>query len=128
MFSRSKTWAAALLLATFVAGAAVGAGARTMWARRAARHGPDHFLGVLTQELRLTPLQHDSVGAVIWRHWHRTNALWDSLKPRFDSVRANMDSEVVRLLTPDQATKYRDHVTRHRHQREQERQENGRRP
>ena len=53
------------------------------------------------------------------------NAVWDAVRPRFDSVRVEMDSAVVRQLTPDQAAKYRDHVTRYRHRQEQERQGGG---
>jgi hypothetical protein len=128
MQTRSKTWAATLLLATFIAGATVGAGARALWVRKAQPvRGPERFLGQLTQELKLTPRQHDSVGAIIWRHWTQTNALWDTVKPRFDAIRSDMDSEVVRLLNADQVQGYRDHVTRYRRLQAQERQNSGHR-
>jgi hypothetical protein len=127
MLTRPKTWALVLLAATFLAGATVGQGLRALWARRAEAaatrtHGPDRMLAVLTTELRLSPAQHDSLGAVLQHHWARLNAVWQTVQPRFDSIRADMDSQVVRQLTPDQATKYRDHVTRYRRRQEQERQ------
>ncbi len=130
MLNRSTKWAVALLVATLVAGIVVGASARALWVRRAEvsasrRRGPDRMLASLTQELHLSAGQHDSVGAVLQRHWARMNAVWDSVKPTFDAIRADMDSEVVRQLTPGQAAQYRDHVTRYRHHQEQERQRGG---
>jgi len=126
MLNRSKTWAVVLLVATFVAGMAVGAGGRGLWMPRAEAsagpsHGPDRMLASLTTELRLTPVQHDSLGAILQRHWARMNDVWEAVKPRFDTIRSDMDSEVVRQLTPDQAAQYRDHVARYRHRQERER-------
>lgn len=127
MLTRSKTWALLLLAATFLAGATVGSGLRALWARRAEAaatraRGPDRMLAALTAELRLTPTQHDSIGAVLQHQWTRLYAVWQTVQPRFDSIRADMDSQVVRQLSPDQAAKYRDHVTRYRRHQEQERQ------
>jgi hypothetical protein len=116
---RSKTWAVSLLAATFVAGAAVGVGTGALWMKPPQR-GPAHLLDVLSDELRLAPSQRDSVGAVIWSHWNHTNGLWDTVKPRFDTLRADMDSQLVRLLTPDQATRYRSLIVERRRRREQE--------
>ncbi len=131
MLNRSTTWAAVLLAATFAAGVAAGAGGRALWVRRAAAAAPergrgiDRMMGELNQELRLTPTQRDSVRAVLQRHWTRMSAVWETVRPRFDSMRAVMDSEVSRHLTPEQQVKYRDHVTRYRHQKDQERADSG---
>jgi len=119
MGDRSKAWAVSLLVATFVAGAAVGVGAGALWMKPQER-GPAHLLGLLTEELQLTPRQQDSIGAVIWSHWNRSNSLWDAVKPRFDTLRADMDSELVQLLTADQAAKYRAFIVERRHRRERE--------
>lgn len=119
MGERSKTWAVLLLAATFVAGAAVGIGTGALWMKPSPR-GPAALLGVLNDQLQLTQGQRDSVGGVIWSHWNRTNSLWDTVKPRFDTLRADMDSELVRLLTPEQATKYRSLIVERRHRRELE--------
>jgi hypothetical protein len=124
MLNRSKTWAVVLLAATFAAGAAVGAGGRALWVRYAAAAAPerprgiDRMMSELDDELRLTPPQHDSVRAIVQRHWTRMSAAWETIRPRFDSMRAGMDSEVSRHLTADQQAKYRDHVARYRHQRD----------
>lgn len=123
----SKTRALTLLAATFLAGVAVGAGVPILWAhygadRRSERpHGLDRMMAELDEELHLTPVQHDTVHAILGRHFGTLSALWDSVKPRFDAIRSRMDSEVVRQLTPTQAAQYRDHVTRYRHQKEKER-------
>lgn len=121
MLNRSKAWAVVLLAATFVAGVAVGVGGRTVWVRTAHGRAPERARGVdrliaeLDEELRLAPLQRDSVRAILDRHWTQMTAVWETVRPRFDSMRAETDSEVVRQLTPDQQVKYRDHMARHRH-------------
>src|SRR5207245_11552122 len=102
-----------LLAATFAAGAAVGAGGRALWVRYAAAAAPERPRGIdrmmsdLDDELRLTPVQHDSVRAILQRHWTRMSAVWETLRPRFDSMRALMASGVSRDLTPAQQVKYR---------------------
>ncbi len=120
MLNRSKTWAVALLTAAFVAGVVVGAGAYTAWPGHAPEagsrgRGVDRMLAELTHELRLTPAQHDSLHAILQRHFTEMNSVWESIRPRFDTMRARMDSEVIRQLTPDQQAGYRNHVTRFRH-------------
>src|SRR2546425_7513607 len=45
------------------------------------------------QELRLTPAEHDSLAAILQQHWTRMNAVWDAVRPRFDSIRVEMRSE-----------------------------------
>ena len=130
MLNSSKTRAVALLAATFAAGAAVGAGGRALWVRYASAAAPrprgiDRMMSELDGELRLTPVQHDSVRAIVQRHFTKMSAVWETVRPRFDSMRAQMDSEVSRHLTPEQQEKYRDHVTRYRHQKDQERGDSG---
>lgn len=131
MLSRSTTQAAVLLAATFAAGIAVGAGGRALWVRRAAAaaperaHGIDRLMGELDGELRLTPQQHDSVHAILQRHWTAMSAAWEEVRPRFDAMRAAMDSEVTRHLTPEQQATYRDHMARYRHQKERDRVDSG---
>jgi hypothetical protein len=133
MVNRPKTWAVGLLIATFVAGIVVGSSGGALWAWHretsgTRSHGPDHMLASLTGELHLTPAQHDSVGTVLQRHWVRMNAVWERVRPAFDSIRADMDSQVVRQLTPQQAAQYRDHVNRYRHHQDQERHDSEKRP
>src|SRR6266700_1837395 len=131
MLNRSKTWAVVFLVATFAAGLAVGAGGRALWGRHASAAAPDRGRGLgrmmveLTEELRLDPGQRHSVRAIVQRHRTRMTAVWETVRPRFDSMRAQMDSDVARQLTPEQQAKYRDHVTRYRHQKEQEKTDTG---
>ncbi len=124
MLNRSKIWAAVLLVATFAAGIAVGLGGRTVWARYAhggppgQRPGVDRMMAELNEALHLTPVQRDSVRTILKRHWAQMATVWETVRPRFDSMRAQMDSEVVRQLTPEQQVRYRDHVARYRHHAE----------
>lgn len=123
MLNRSTTWAVVFLVATFAAGIAVGAGGRALWVRYASAAGPERTRGLdrmmheLNEELGLDPVQRDSVRAILQRHRTRMTTVWEMVRPRFDSMRAQMDSEVTRQLTPEQQAKYRDHVTRYRHQK-----------
>src|SRR5437773_3282674 len=131
MLNRSTTWAVVFLAATFAAGIAVGAGGRALWVRYASAAAPERGRGLdrmmeeLNDELSLSPAQRDSVRAIVQRHRTRMTAVWETVRPRFDSMRAQMDSDVARQLTPEQQTKYRDHVTRYRHQKEQEKTDTG---
>jgi hypothetical protein len=123
MLNRSKTWAIALLVATFVVGVVVGAGSRGVWARYAHAAGLDksridHMKADLDRDLGLTAAQRDSVHAVLDRHWSDMKAAWEAVRPRFDSMRAQMDSDLTRQLTPEQQARYRDLMARHRHHRE----------
>ncbi len=124
MLNRPTAWAMLLLVTTFAAGIVVGVGGRALWGRVAYGGAPERSRGVeplvaeLTDELALTPVQRDSVHAILQRHFTRMAAVWDTVRPRFDALRAEMDSEVTAHLTPDQQAKYRDHMARHRHQRE----------
>jgi hypothetical protein len=131
MLNRSTTWAVALLAATFGAGVAIGVGGRALWVRYASAaaperaHGVERLMGELDGELRLTPPQRDSVHAILERHYTRMSEAWETVRPRFDTLRAAMDSEVARQLTPAQQTRYRDLIARHRHQRDRTRSDSG---
>jgi hypothetical protein len=133
MLNRSTTWAVVFLVATFAAGLAVGAGGRALWVRYASAAAPDRTRGGgldrmmddLNEELGLGPVQRDSVRAILQRHRTRMTGVWETVRPRFDSMRAQMDSEVARQLTPEQQARYRDHVTRYRHQKDQEKADTG---
>src|SRR3977135_1569797 len=131
MLNRSTIWAVVFLVATFAAGIAVGAGGRALWVRHASAAAPERTRGLdrmmdeLNEELHLGPGQRDSVRATLQRHRARMTTVWETVRPRFDSMRAQMDSEVARQLTPEQQVKYRDHVTRYRHQKEQEKTDTG---
>jgi Spy/CpxP family protein refolding chaperone len=119
MLTQSKGWAIATLVAVFVAGGLVGWGVsmrfRHHWwgAGRGPGFGPpgmgEEGRGVhwfLRRELDLTPAQQDSVRAIFERHRPQMEALWRDMRPRFDSLRAAVDTEISAQLTPAQRTRF----------------------
>lgn len=118
MFNTSKAFAVALLVAVFVAGLAIGA-AGTRWmaqsraaAARAARSGG--YAERLTRELALSPVQHDSIAAILRRHDPEMRAVFTRVQPVMDSLRAQLRSEIRAQLTPEQQTAYQQLVERDR--------------
>src|SRR5438132_11044280 len=124
MLNRPTAWATLLLVTTFAAGIVVGVGGRALWGRVAYGGAPERGRGVaplvaeLTDELALTPVQRDSVHAILQRHFTRMGAVWDTARPRFDALRAEMDSEVPAHRTADRQATDPARLARHRHQRE----------
>jgi hypothetical protein len=108
ILGRSRTWAVALLAAVFLAGGAAG------WAlakRRPADPprpggGPDAIASFLGRRLDLTPAQQESVRAVFVRHHEEMQAIWGTVRPRLDSLRTVVRTEVNAQLTPDQQARY----------------------
>src|SRR5438552_788617 len=80
MLNRPTAWATLLLVTTFAAGIVVGVGGRALWGRVAYGGAPERGRGVaplvaeLTDELALTPVQRDSVHAILQRHFTRMAA------------------------------------------------------
>ena len=109
MVNRSQAWAAALLVAVFVAGGAAGflirgPGGPLVVPRL---RDTDAWVAYLTHELDLTAAEQDSVRAVLQRHRPEVDSLWREMHPRFDSVRASMQAEISSKLTPAQRDRYR---------------------
>jgi hypothetical protein len=120
MFTRSKTLAIALLLAVFVAGGAAGWAAST-WSRRAAPRlgrSPTAMAQFLARRLDLSPEQQDSVRAILARNNVRQQAIWRDVRPRFDSLRTAVRSEINALLTPAQQERHRRLLAELEHQHE----------
>lgn len=100
--------AVVLLVATFVLGAAAGAAAMAYGTRtppppegRAA-----WYLDRLTKNLHLTRVQQDSVKAVLDRYSPAMDSLMSEIRPRLDTVRAAMRTEITRFLDPKQQKEY----------------------
>src|SRR5438093_1431848 len=74
--------------------------------------GPRGVHSFLKRELDLTPAQEDSVRAVFERHRPQMEALWRVTRPRFDSLRAAVDSEIAAQLTPAQRTRWQEMMRR----------------
>jgi len=114
MFKQSPGWAVATLAAAFVAGGLVGWGLST----RLGHHrwdggpgfgppgGPRGVHALLKRRLDLTAAQEDSVRVIFERHRPQMEALWRQMRPRFDSLRAVIDSEIAAQLTPPQRTRF----------------------
>lgn len=107
-----------LLLATFILGGAAGAGLMAYASRtppppqsRAA-----WYLDHLTRSLHLTPVQHDSVKAVLDRYAPAMDSLMSEIRPRLDTVRTAMRAEITRFLDPGQQKDYE--AMRQRHEQE----------
>jgi Spy/CpxP family protein refolding chaperone len=116
MLKQSSGVAIALLVAAFVAGGLVGAGVGGRGGPETLGAGPPfgrrgvHRL--LKRELDLTPAQEDSVRAIFERHRPQMEALWRETRPRFDSLRAGVDSEIGAQLTPPQRARWQDMMRR----------------
>jgi hypothetical protein len=107
MLSKSKFAALALLAAVFIAGGAAGWGARVgAKSDSRGRRGPEAMVEHLTQELRLTAIQRDSVRAIFERHHPEVEALWAEIRPRFDAIKTRVRAEVAAQLAPDQQVRY----------------------
>jgi len=123
MFNRSKAWALALLAAVFAAGIGAGwtlqawadqrdGGRRTRGSRAMVEH--------LTRELELTPVQQDSVRAIVERSKGAFDALWREVHPRYDSLKQRVRAEIRAQLTPAQQERYLQLLAAREHQHRKE--------
>ncbi len=122
--TNSRSRAAALLLATFVAGALVGGAVIGLAERRddrhgawRPRHGSEEYLQRLTEGLELTSVQRDSVRAILDRHRDGMESLWREIRPRFETLRDSIRSEIRSQLTPEQRDSYAELLRRHDEER-----------
>jgi hypothetical protein len=107
MFSQSRTWAAALLVAVFLAGGATGwAVSRATLVIPPRGGGPDALTAYLARRLDLDAAQQDAVRAVLTRHHTEMQAIMSSVRPRLDSLRNTVRAEITAQLTPPQRERY----------------------
>ena len=124
MIPRSRLGAVALLGAAMAFGGLVGGIAVSAAEHRdggpiAHKHGRDAYMARLTEELRLSTEQQDSIRSVLDRHRPQLDSMWQEVRPRFDSVRAIMRGEIrAQLSTGQQATYQQMIERREREQRE----------
>ncbi len=119
--------AVVLLIATFILGALTGAAGMAVAERRAESPRRDRrteYLEHLTSSLRLSPMQRDSVGAVLDRYRPVMDTLMQEIRPRLDTVRAAMREEIAKYLSPTQQKEYEEM----RQQRDRERKDGGNGP
>ena len=123
---KTRWRAASLLVAVFLVGLLTGAGV-TAWADRAEHEGGRHdrgrkgYLARLTDELELSAAQQDSVRAILDRYEPAFDSLWQETRPRFETLRAGIRSEVRTHLTNEQRMEYDALVERRRRNAAQDR-------
>lgn len=115
MTSRSR--AVALLLAFFVVGLLCGAAAAAFAGglMREDGHrgrGGRGYVERLTAELDLDAAQQDSLRAILDRYEPAFDSAWAEVRPRIETLRAGIRSEVRTLLTTEQRTEYDSLVAR----------------
>lgn len=112
MLKQSAGWAVTTLVAAFVAGGLVSWGLTAHYGggwrgghggMAPGARGIQSFLG---RELDLTAAQRDSVRAIFERSRPKLEAIWRDVRPRVDSVRSTMDSEIAAQLTPTQRARF----------------------
>ena len=117
----SRGWVLAAFLVTFLAGAAVDHGViiwrhrHDMITFRPPRGTRPDMVSGLTKMLDLSPVQQDSARAIFGRHRCDLRDIWRVAHPRFDSLRARVDSELSAVLNPDQRVKFLTLAGRHDH-------------
>jgi hypothetical protein len=123
MFSRSKAWAVALLATVFLAGGAAGwvVGSRSARPFPRMGRGPDGMAEYLARRLDLSANQRDSVQAGLARHHAEMQAIWRTVRPRLDSLRAVVNEEIRVQLTPVQQERYTRLLAELEHQHERHR-------
>ena len=107
--TKSTRTATLLLLAAFLLGAVAGGGALALYHRPPGmghNGGPSGYLSRLARDLDLTPAQRDSVGLILERYEPRMDSIWQDIRPKFETVRTELRSEINAHLTPDQQRRY----------------------
>lgn len=99
-----------LLLAAFLAGGGVGLlvgrqlGDEDHRPRRSA--GPGGYIARLTRELDLSAEQRDSVRAVLDRYQPGFDSVWAESRPRYETLRTRVRSDIRAQLRPEQQARY----------------------
>lgn len=106
-----------LLLAAFLAGGGLGliVGRNLDRPGRGAMGspGPGGHLERLTRELDLTPAQQDSVRLILDRHRPGFDSVWAATRPRYETLRASVRSDIRAQLRPEQQARYDSIIERH---------------
>lgn len=128
---QTGTWKAVGMLAlAAIAGGIVGSAITAQTGREMRDthgHGPTWYLDLLDKELKLSPAQRDSVRAILDRRAGSMDSILAEMRPRIDSARQVIRSEINGQLTPAQQQQYRalterlDAERRERQQRESKR-------
>jgi Spy/CpxP family protein refolding chaperone len=113
MVSGKQLGAALVLVAAFSVGAITGRTSTAWWRSNRGpspgqREGGERrppggrFVATLERELKLTPTQRDSVQAIVKAYDPKMRAVYDGMRPKFDSLRAQVHADIMKVLTDDQ--------------------------
>ena len=112
-----RPWKAVLLLlAVFLAGALVGGVVCRMRPPMGGGRDPNGMIQHLTEELDLTQVQQDSIKVVLDRWRPRMDSTWAEVRPRIETVRDSIRSDIAKQLTDEQRAKYEAMLARHHEQ------------
>lgn len=140
MLNKSKLVAVSLLVAMFVGGVVVGSAVSAAWGgddrdhrrERDQRRPRRSYTQMLTDELALSPIQQDSIRAILDRREQAMRDIWRETEPRFDALRQQIRHEILSQLDADQQSMYRvliaasDSARAERERRERERRDQNR--
>jgi len=107
--TKSTRTAVLLLLAAFALGVVAGIGGLALSHRPPGMGHPpgsSGYLSRLSKDLDLTPVQRDSVGAILKRFEPRMDSIWQDIRPRFETLKGELRSDINAQLTPDQQRRY----------------------
>lgn len=109
-----RPWkAGVLLVAVFLAGALVGGAVARLRGPMMQRRDANGMVKHMTEELDLTLVQQDSIKAVLDRWRPAMDSAWAEVRPRIETVRASIRSDIAAQLTPEQQAKYEEMTKRH---------------
>ena len=116
--TKSTRTAVLLLIMAFLLGAAAGGTALALYGRPphmgpGRPGGSSGYLSRLERDLKLTPVQRDSVGAILERFEPRMDSIWQEVRPRFETLRGELRSDINAQLTPEQQRHYAELLERH---------------
>lgn len=76
------------------------------------RGGRTHLEERLQRALDLSPEQRDSVRAILERHRPGFDSVWAETRPRYETLRDRVRSDIRAQLNPDQQRRYDDMIAR----------------
>src|SRR5262249_54393485 len=119
MFSQSRAWAAALLVAVFLAGGATGwaVSRATLLLMPPPRAGRAPLAPYWPRRSAPRAAQQDAVRAVLPRHHAEMEAIMSSVRPRLASLRPTVRAEITAQLPPPQRERYARLLKELEHQR-----------
>ena len=109
-----RPWkAATLLAAVFLAGGLLGGALVRMLPLPGSMRDTGGMLAHMTKDLDLTAPQQDSIRAILDRYRPAMDSAWSEVRPRIETVRARVRSDIAAQLTPEQRAKYDAMMKRH---------------